>query len=117
MGLLLDGDDLPSSGKIREHLSERGADGRQAAMKQDQREAFAMDLVIHFETVNLYVTPLVVSVHFMRVLGSVLSHDPFSSSVVHQTEIVCLNKRALSCTKTASAQVGFSLLFEQASVR
>ena len=78
MGLLLYSDDLPSMGKTREHLSEGGADGRQAAMKQDQREAFALDFVIHQETVNLYVTSLAVHVLIMRVLGSVLCHDPFS---------------------------------------
>jgi hypothetical protein len=78
MGLLLDGDDLPSSGKTRQHLSERGVDGRQTAVKQNQREAFAMDLVIHLETVNLCITALAVLVHFMRVLGRVLCHDHFS---------------------------------------
>jgi hypothetical protein len=51
MGLLLDGDDLPPPGKTRQHFAERGADGRQSAMKQDQRLAFPVDFVIHVQTV------------------------------------------------------------------
>ena len=49
--LLLDGDDLPPPGKTRQHLSERGADCRQTAVKQDQRVALSMDFVIHVQTV------------------------------------------------------------------
>src|SRR5437660_9767480 len=55
MSLLLDGDDPPSPGETRQNLSERGADGRQTAVKEDQWEACAMNHVIHLEAVNLCV--------------------------------------------------------------
>ena len=78
MSLLFDGDDLPSPADTRQHLSERGADGRQTTVKQHQREAFAMDLVIHLETVNLCIAATAVLVPFIRVLGRTLCHDQFS---------------------------------------
>src|SRR5579872_3654116 len=68
MTLLLDGNDAPSSGKPRKQLGERGVDTRQPTMQEDQREAVAMRLVIHRQTVNLRVAALGTIVH-RRALG------------------------------------------------
>src|SRR5258708_5768001 len=78
VSLLLDGNDLSSSGKARQDLSERGADGRQTAVKQDQWEACAMHLVIHLKAVNLCVEALATLVHCICVLGRALCHAYFS---------------------------------------
>jgi len=52
MGLQLEGDDLPSLGKSRQKFSERRADCRKRAVKQNQRPSCAVDLVIHLEDVH-----------------------------------------------------------------
>jgi hypothetical protein len=52
VSLQLEGDDLPSLGKSRQKLSERRADCRKCAVKQNQRRSGAVDLVIHLETVH-----------------------------------------------------------------
>src|SRR5438105_5840040 len=63
MGLLLDGDDLPGLGKGRQNLSERGANGRQSAVKQNQRSAGAVDLVVHVEAIDGCIPAVGVFVH------------------------------------------------------
>src|SRR5712692_5173424 len=75
MGLLLDGDDLPGLGKGRQNLSERGVDCRQSAVKQNQRSASAVDLVIHVEAVHGSVGAPGVLVHF---IDRALCHKYFS---------------------------------------
>src|SRR5216683_5165867 len=51
MSLLLDGDHPPRRGKMRQHLAERGADGREIAVQQHQRLTAAVYLVVHLEAV------------------------------------------------------------------
>src|SRR6266581_9488868 len=52
MSLLLDSDNPPRRGKLRQHLAKRGADGREIAVQQHQRPTAAVDLVVHLETVH-----------------------------------------------------------------
>src|SRR6266702_3174800 len=55
MSLLLDSDNPPRRGKHRQHLAERGANGREIAMQQHQRHQWptaAVDLVVHLQTVH-----------------------------------------------------------------
>jgi hypothetical protein len=50
--LQFESDDLPSLGKIRQKLSERRADCRKRAVKQDERLSGTVDLVIHLEAIH-----------------------------------------------------------------
>src|SRR5258708_35136635 len=52
MSLLLDSDNPPRRGKLRQHLPERGANGREIAMQQHQRPTAAVYFVIHLQTVH-----------------------------------------------------------------
>src|SRR5437868_14080903 len=52
MSLLLDSDNPPRRGKLRQHLAERGADGREIAVQQHQRPTVAVYLVVHLQTVH-----------------------------------------------------------------
>src|SRR5438552_8956463 len=52
MSLLLDSDNPPRRGKHRQHLAERGANGREIAVQQYQRLTAAVYLVVHLQTVQ-----------------------------------------------------------------
>src|SRR5260221_12031934 len=52
MSLLLNSDNPPRRGKLRQHLAERGADGREIAVQQHQRPAAAVYLVVHLKTIH-----------------------------------------------------------------
>src|SRR6266566_6786900 len=52
MSLLLDSDHPPRRGKLRQHLAERGANGREIAMQQHQRPTATVYLVVHLQTVH-----------------------------------------------------------------
>src|SRR2546425_3079930 len=58
MSLLLDRDNPPRRGKLRQYLAERGANGREIAVQQHQRPTAAMYLVVHLETVHGNIAPL-----------------------------------------------------------
>src|SRR5258707_3138376 len=58
MSLLLDRDNPPRRGKRREHLAERGANGREIAVQQHQRPSAAVDLVVHLQTVHGHIAAL-----------------------------------------------------------
>src|ERR1700730_1845793 len=52
MSLLLDRDNPPRRGQLRQHLAERGANGREIAVQQQQRPTAAVYLVVHLQTVH-----------------------------------------------------------------
>src|SRR5260221_2523768 len=52
MSLLLNSDNPPRRGKLRQPLAERGADGREIAVQQHQRPAAAVYLVVHLQTIH-----------------------------------------------------------------
>src|SRR5258708_35649166 len=52
MSLLLDRDNPPRRGKLRQHLAERGANGREIAVQQHQRPTATVYLVVHLQTVH-----------------------------------------------------------------
>src|SRR5258707_75537 len=52
MSLLLDFDNLARLGKLRQHLAERGANGREISVQQHQRPTAAVYLVVHLQTIH-----------------------------------------------------------------
>ncbi len=52
MSLLLDRDNPPRRGKLRQHLAERGANSREIAVQQHQRPTASVDFVVHLQTVH-----------------------------------------------------------------
>src|SRR6266699_2634104 len=58
MSLLLDSDNLPRRGKLRQHLAKRGADGREIAVQQHQWPTAAVDLVVHLQIVHRNIATL-----------------------------------------------------------